>query len=74
MPFVVNGNFGVYTGLSPKKIASSVHAWFNDEKKLQLMSKNAVELSHPSATKDIAKDLGLIALRKEASLPTLERQ
>lgn len=60
MPYVVDGNFGVYTGNKPLKIASTVLNWFNSPEIINQMSRNAVNLGlcHSEATKVISKDIG----------------
>ena len=69
MPYVVDGGFGVYTSNKPKVIADTVFKWFDDKKLLDSLSRKAKQLSHPDATRCIARDLGEIVLRNTVEIP-----
>ena len=71
MPYVVNGGFGVYTGNRPRKIADMVCKYFSDDELLHTMSRKASNRSRPTATAEIAKDIGNIVLRTTLELPDL---
>ena len=62
---------GMYPGQSPKKIAKTVKKLLVDDKLREKMSANAIRISRPAATKDIARDIGKIALRKTDVFPSL---
>jgi UDP-N-acetylglucosamine:LPS N-acetylglucosamine transferase len=70
----VDGGFGVYTGNRPNKIAKTVSEFFDNDEKLQRMSKVAKSLSRPEATKVIAKDLIDIVLRETPRLPEFKNK
>eukprot|EP00595_Chromulina_sp_UTEXLB2642_P003824 CAMPEP_0196767688 /NCGR_PEP_ID=MMETSP1095-20130614/41858_1 /TAXON_ID=96789 ORGANISM="Chromulina nebulosa, Strain UTEXLB2642" /NCGR_SAMPLE_ID=MMETSP1095 /ASSEMBLY_ACC=CAM_ASM_000446 /LENGTH=213 /DNA_ID=CAMNT_0042136229 /DNA_START=876 /DNA_END=1517 /DNA_ORIENTATION=- len=72
VPFVVKGKFGLYNGGSPSRIASNVYKLCHDEEQLEIMSKRAKDLSHPEATKEIAKDLITITLRNTDIMPLIK--
>ena len=74
VPYVVDGGFGVYTGNRPSKIAKTVYEFFNDDMKLERMSKTARSLSRPEATHLISKDIIDIVLRKTQELPTFKNK
>ena len=74
VPYVVDGGFGVYTGNRPNKIAKTVCEFFNDDVKLERMSKVAKSLSRPEATYRISKDLVDIVLRKTSDLPEFKNK
>ena len=61
----MKGNFGVYTGNKPKKIASTVSKWFSDGQLLNSMSERAKSLGvcHAEATKLISKDIGEMVMK-----------
>ena len=71
VPYVVDGNFGVYTGNKPKRIAFTVKNWFTDKLLLQDMSSRAKEagVRHSEATRLISKDIGEVVLRNDRNLP-----
>lgn len=64
VPYVVDGGFGVYTGMHPLKIADTVSRLFRNDDMLTAMSLKAKLLSHPEATMSIAKDIGETVLMK----------
>lgn len=70
----MDGGFGVYTGNRPNKIAKTVSEFFDNDEKLQRMSKVAKSLSRPEATKVIAKDLIDIVLRETPRLPEFKNK
>jgi hypothetical protein len=70
----VDGGFGVYTGNRPNKIAKTVSNFFEDEERLEHMSKVAIGLSRPEATRLISKDLIDIVLRKTPEFPTFKNK
>ena len=74
VPYVVDGGFGVYTGNRPNKIAKTVYEFFNNDEKLERMSKVARSLSRPEATYRISKDLVDIVLRKTSELPEFKNK
>ncbi|CEM14063.1 unnamed protein product [Vitrella brassicaformis CCMP3155] len=64
VPYVIDRGFGDYSSV-PSQIARRVASWLEDPKKLQDMSGKAVASSRPSATIDIATELGeILALNK----------
>ena len=67
VPYVVDGKFGIYTGNKPKRISSTVKAWFTDKTLLQDMSARAkkVGVRHSEATRLISRDIGDLILRSE---------
>jgi UDP-N-acetylglucosamine:LPS N-acetylglucosamine transferase len=70
VPYVIEGGFGVYAKNNPRKIASTVFSLFEDDGLMKSMSSNAKVLSRPEATREIAKDVGALALRsKHESIP-----
>jgi 1,2-diacylglycerol 3-beta-galactosyltransferase len=62
VPYVVDGGFGVYTGMKPQKIADAVSHFFKDEALLQSMSRRALASAKPDATISIARDIANIAV------------
>lgn len=64
MPYVVNGGFGMYCGNRPRAIAAAVCGLFGNSTRMQMMSENALKLSHADATREIARDVGdMLGLR-----------
>lgn len=74
MPYVVDGGFGVYTGNRPHKIGKTVYEFFNNDEKMERMSKVARSLSRPEATYRISKDLIDIVLRKTNEMPEFKNK
>lgn len=67
----MNGQFGLYSGLSPKKIANNVFQLCMNDSLSEFMSMNARALSYPRATQDIARDLGIITFRETPEIPDI---
>lgn len=55
--FVVEGGFGAFVK-QPAKIGATLASWFGDLKLMERLSAKALEAARPSATLDIARDIG----------------
>ena len=74
VPYVTKGGFGVYSGNNPAKIADHVLDLFSDDRKMKAFASNSLAASSPSATSNIARDIGRIVLRKDLDMPALESE
>jgi 1,2-diacylglycerol 3-beta-galactosyltransferase len=73
VPYVVDGGFGLSPEApdKPRKIAKSVRKLLTDDERRTEMGELALGASRPSATKDIARDIGSIVLRQTVEFPKL---
>ena len=55
--FVEQGGFGQYSN-KPKEIAATVAGWMQDDAKLEAIQRAALAAGRPSATSDIAREIG----------------
>ena len=55
--FVVEGGFGAFVK-KPAKIGATIAQWFSDLNLREKLSSKALEAARPSATLDIARDIG----------------
>ena len=57
IPYVVDAGFGTYSS-DPLVIGSTVREWLSNPDVLHQMQQAAITASRPSATLDIARDIG----------------
>lgn len=60
---VLDGGFGAFHK-NPKKIASTLSEWIQDEGKLDEMSRNSMKVGNPTAASDIVQDIYNISMEK----------
>jgi hypothetical protein len=67
VPYVVDGGFGSFSK-NPAVIAATVSNWLLDEQLLAKMSAAAKRAARPTATFDIAREIGAMLFTTEAAV------